>query len=164
MREVFAPRGQPPTYPPKAAQLVWKRYRDDRDVRMAAARYTGKTAAILITMIDGDRAWIWAGGGRRQYRSVNPNTLLYWDAICWARERGCHAIDLLGNPDRGIATFKASFGGVETPYTVANRENSRLAAWGRWAHSRATLLAHSLTERRATAEDDGPPGIWPRRP
>lgn len=147
MREVFAPRHQPPPYPPEAAALVWERYHDDPSVRMATAYCEGKPAAISITIADGARAYFWQGASRNRFRNVNPNALVYWDAICWARERGYTALDMVGNPDPGIAYYKSTFGSVETPYLVAYRENSRLIAWARRAHGRGGSLAHDLAAR-----------------
>jgi CelD/BcsL family acetyltransferase involved in cellulose biosynthesis len=149
MQEVFRRRGQPPPYPARAAELVWDRYGDDADVRLATAHCDGEAAAISVTLIDRDRAFMWDGGSRERYRRHSPDALLYWDSICWARERGCIAIDMVGSPEQGVADYKKSFGAVETPYLVANRVNSRLVALGRGAHNRATLLTYAVIQRLA---------------
>lgn len=151
MSGVFARRGQPPPYPARTATLIWQRYHDDGDVRMAAAHSEGQLAALSITLIDGERAYMWDGGSRDQYRDSSPDALLYWDSICWARERGCVAIDMVGSPEKGVGDYKKSFGAVEAPYLVANRINSRPVAWGRRAANRATLLAYALAQRAAAA-------------
>lgn len=147
MQEVFRRRSQPPPYSARAAELFWARYGDDANVRLATAHCDGETAAISVTLIDRDRAFMWDGGSRERYRRHSPDALLYWDSICWARERGCIAIDMVGSPEQGVADYKKSFGAIETPYLVANRVNSRLVALGRSAHNRATLLTYAVTQR-----------------
>lgn len=140
LREVFARRGQPAPYDEAALRALWAQYHDDPCARLVTAHYAGEAAAVLISLRDQQRAYLCIGGGRFRHRQINPNALLYWDAICWARAAGCAAIDMVGNPEDGIAKFKASFGSVTTPYVVANRESSRLAAWARRTYGRALLL------------------------
>lgn len=140
MEGVFAPRDQAAPYPAAAPTLVWERYHDDPAVRMAAARYENATAAVLVTLIDGMYAYMWMGGGQSCYRHANPNALLYWDAICWARARGCCSINMVATPDEGIARFKSGFGCTERPYVLATRETSRAVALVRRAHDHATAL------------------------
>lgn len=143
LREVFQRRGQPAPYDEAALQALWAQYHDDPCAHLVTAHYAGEAAAVLISLRDRERAYPCIGGGRFRRRQINPNALLYWDAICWARASGCAAIDMVGNPDDGIATFKAAFGSVTTPYVVANRESSRLAAWVRRTYGRAVLLGAS---------------------
>lgn len=147
MREVFAPRHQPAPYPPAAAALVWDRYHADPDARLATAYCDGAPAAISITIADGRRAYFWQGASRNRFRNANPNAAVYWDAICWARERGYTALDMVGNPDPGIAYYKSTFGSVETPYLVAYRENARLLALARRAYIDGSALARERIAR-----------------
>ncbi len=147
MEGVFAPRDQAPPYPAAAPTLVWERYHNDPSVHMAAARYEDATAAVLVTLIDGVHAYMWMGGGQSCYRHVNPNALLYWDAICWARARGCRAIDMVATPDDGIARFKSGFGCTERPYVLAMRETSRAVTVAHWAHGHAASLRREAPGR-----------------
>lgn len=147
MSEVFAGGDQPPPYPAIMGGLIWDGYNGDPNVHMTAARVEGKTAAILVTLRDRDRAYMWAGGGLSRYRQQNPNALLYWDAIQWALARGCTNLDMVATPDEGIARFKAGFGCVETPYLVACRVDSRVAGWMRQAHTAAVSLRREMPTR-----------------
>jgi len=156
MRDVFASRDQPPPYPAAAPALVWAHYHDDPTVHMTVARYDGRTAAALVTVIDRDRAYMWMGGSLACYRNVNPNALLYWDAICWTRAQGCASLDMVATPDAGIARFKAGFGCVEKPYIHAARDTSQAVTWARQARGTVLSLRQRLTARTAPSNAAGP--------
>jgi len=146
LHEVFEARHQPSPYPAKAAALVWDRYHDDPRVRMVTAHYAGQVAAVSISVSDRTSAMLWQGASRRQYRTVNPNALLYWDAICWAQGRGCAVLDMTGNPDSGIAYYKSTFGSVEARYVVARRQNTWWASQVRAAHTALTSLRYQAPD------------------
>ena len=93
--------------------------------------FSGKSAA-LIAQVDGEavaavylfhfagRAYYLYGMSRDAHRDKMPNYLLQFEAMRWAREKGCLVYDLWGAPDEfnesdsmwGVFRFKEGLGGV----------------------------------------------------
>jgi lipid II:glycine glycyltransferase (peptidoglycan interpeptide bridge formation enzyme) len=57
----------------------------------------------------GQRAWYFYGASSSQERNRMPAYLLQWNAILWARQRGCFQYDLWGVPDQEEETLEAHF-------------------------------------------------------
>lgn len=105
----------------------------------------GQLGAVLIAAAFGSEAIYMYGGSSTQNRAHGAAFLLQFEAMQWARERGCLAYDLWGIPDedpttihsgdqsrivgtkgddmRGLYRFKTGFGGeiVSYPKSVERR-------------------------------------------
>jgi len=57
----------------------------------------------------GRRAWYLYGGSTDAERERMPNYLLQWEAMRWARNRGCEEYDLWGVPDEDQEALEAGF-------------------------------------------------------
>lgn len=57
----------------------------------------------------GRRAWYLYGASSNEERERMPNYALQWNAIQWARARGCVEYDLWGIPDEDEETLEAQF-------------------------------------------------------
>jgi peptidoglycan pentaglycine glycine transferase (the first glycine) len=92
--------------------------------------------AGIMAFAFGQRAWYMYGASSDEHRNLMPNYLLQWEAIKWARERGCQTYDLWGIPDEkeevlereftqrsdglwGVYRFKRGFGGQVMRYLGA---------------------------------------------
>ena len=77
------------------------------------------------------RAWYFYGASDNQKRHLMPTYLLQWEAMLWAKKKGCTHYDLWGVPDQdedylenhfndrqdglwGVYRFKRGFGGTLT--------------------------------------------------
>lgn len=95
---------------------------------LLAADFEGRPLAALMVFARGRRAWYVYGGSTDRERERMPNYLLQWEAMRWARSRGCEEYDLWGVPDKdesiledefekrrnglwGVYRFKRGFGG-----------------------------------------------------
>ena len=107
--------------------------------RVLLATYDGEVIAGLMVFTFGQRAWYLYGASSDRERNRMPNHLLQWEAIRWARERGCLTYDLWGVPDEvgkepekyegtvtdrqgglwGVYRFKQGFGGQVVRYVGA---------------------------------------------
>lgn len=73
------------------------------------ARYGEKTLAGLFVFALGDTAWYFYGASSNEERSRMPAYALQWEAIRWARERGCTVYDMWGVPDADFETLEDEF-------------------------------------------------------
>ncbi len=73
------------------------------------AEYEGQPLAGLMVFAWGERAWYFYGASNNQERNRMPTYLLQWEAMRWAKARGCTSYDLWGVPDEDAATLEANF-------------------------------------------------------
>jgi peptidoglycan pentaglycine glycine transferase (the first glycine) len=84
--------------------------RADR-VRLFLASADGADHAGIMVFVSGTWAtYLWgASEGSEEARHLNPNQLLHWTAMQWARARGCTTYDLFGVPDADEAELEARY-------------------------------------------------------
>ena len=68
----------------------------------------GPVAAIMVFAF-GSKAWYMYGASGNEHRERMPNHALQWEAIRWAKRRGCATYDLWGVPDEDEATLEAHY-------------------------------------------------------
>ncbi|MCC6301038.1 MAG: peptidoglycan bridge formation glycyltransferase FemA/FemB family protein [Anaerolineales bacterium] len=73
------------------------------------AEYEGKPLAALFVARNGSRAYYLYGASTDEERNRMPTYLLQWEAMKWAKSRGCDEYDLWGVPDEDEATLEAEF-------------------------------------------------------
>ena len=73
------------------------------------AEHEGQILAGLMVFARGNRAWYFYGGSAEIKRELMPNYLLQWEAIRWARAKGCTEYDLWGIPDHDEAVLEENF-------------------------------------------------------
>jgi peptidoglycan pentaglycine glycine transferase (the first glycine) len=73
------------------------------------AEYDGKPLAALFVARNGNRAYYLYGASTDEERNRMPTYLLQWEAMKWAKARGCEEYDLWGVPDEDEATLEANF-------------------------------------------------------
>lgn len=76
---------------------------------LLVAEFEGKPLAALMIFAIGKRSWYLYGASNDKERNRMPTYLLQWEAIRWARARGCTEYDLWGVPDADEATLEAEF-------------------------------------------------------
>lgn len=73
------------------------------------AEFEGKPIAALMVFAHQGRAWYFYGASADTHRNLMATYLLQWEAILWARERGCKEYDLWGVPDEEEQVLEANF-------------------------------------------------------
>lgn len=73
------------------------------------AEYQGQPLAGLMVFARGKRAWYFYGASSDAERSRMPAYLLQWEAMRWAKARGCDEYDLWGVPDEDEEALEAGF-------------------------------------------------------
>jgi len=73
------------------------------------AEYEGKPLAALFVARNGNRAYYLYGASTDEERNRMPTYLLQWEAMRWAKARGCEEYDLWGVPDEDEKNLEANF-------------------------------------------------------
>lgn len=73
------------------------------------ASYGGCDLAGLMIFALGKRSWYFYGASSGEEGRRMPTYALQWEAIRWARARGCTIYDLWGVPDENSETLEAQF-------------------------------------------------------
>ncbi|HEY5729196.1 MAG TPA: peptidoglycan bridge formation glycyltransferase FemA/FemB family protein [Anaerolineales bacterium] len=73
------------------------------------AEYKGKPLAALFVTRSGNRAYYLYGASTNEERNRMPTYILQWEAMKWAKARGCEEYDLWGVPDEDEETLEANF-------------------------------------------------------
>jgi lipid II:glycine glycyltransferase (peptidoglycan interpeptide bridge formation enzyme) len=76
---------------------------------LLVAEFEGKPLAALMVFAHGRRAWYVYGASNDEERNRMPTYLLQWEAIRWAKARGCEEYDLWGVPDESEDVLEANF-------------------------------------------------------
>jgi lipid II:glycine glycyltransferase (peptidoglycan interpeptide bridge formation enzyme) len=76
---------------------------------LLVAEYEERPLAALMVFGRGRRAWYFYGASTDEERNRMPAYLLQWEAMRWAKARGCEEYDLWGVPDEDEVTLEANF-------------------------------------------------------
>ncbi len=132
---------------------VYELFKPHEMCELLVAEFEGTPLAALMVFARGNRAWYFYGASSNEHRNFMPSYVLQWEALRWARRRGCIEYDFWGVPDEnedtlesefsnrsdglwGVYRFKRGFGGVlrrtQGPWDrVYNPAMYRLYQW--WA-------------------------------
>jgi CelD/BcsL family acetyltransferase involved in cellulose biosynthesis len=122
VRQVFAVQGLPPPYRPGTFSHVFDTLADAPGASFVSARLNGRTVAVAIVLETTRRSFLWQYGVDPLHRSRYPHLLLIWQSLLRARNAGAIEFDLVGAPNKGIASYKSRFGALERQYSVVRRE------------------------------------------
>jgi peptidoglycan pentaglycine glycine transferase (the first glycine) len=73
------------------------------------AEFEGQLLAGLMVFQHQGRAWYLYGASSDVHRNLMPSYLLQWEAMLWARQKGCTSYDLWGVPDEPEALLEEQF-------------------------------------------------------
>ncbi len=94
---------------PAYYRRVYDLFRPAGMCELLMAGYAGRPLAALMVFARGRRAWYFYGASTEEERNRMPAYLLQWEAMRWARERGCEEYDLWGVPDENESDLEANF-------------------------------------------------------
>lgn len=126
------------------------------ECELLIAEYEGEPLAGLMVFARGSRAWYFYGASSMDHRDRMPTYLLQWEAMRWARSRGCRLYDLWGVPDEGEDALEAGFtkksSGLWGVYRFKRGFGGSLmrsaGAWDRIYHSLVYRLYQFYSARR----------------
>jgi lipid II:glycine glycyltransferase (peptidoglycan interpeptide bridge formation enzyme) len=90
-------------------QRAYELFHPKGTCELLVAEYEGKPLASLMVFANGKRAWYVYGASNDNERNRMPTYLLQWEAIRWAKARGCEEYDLWGVPDENEETLESNF-------------------------------------------------------
>lgn len=134
---------------------------ENSPVRLLIAEFEGQPLAALIATALGDEAIYLYGASGGVKRELMPAYLLQWEAMRWARARGCRRYDLWGIPDEdeqtleagfesrhdglwGVYRFKRGFSGRVIRYTGAHVRVLHPARWRAYQLAARLRKSHGL--------------------
>jgi lipid II:glycine glycyltransferase (peptidoglycan interpeptide bridge formation enzyme) len=140
-------------------QTAYELFHPSGNCELLVADFQNEAIAALMVFSSGNRAWYLYGGSSNVHRELMPSYLLQWEALLWAKRRGCIEYDLWGVPDEnlvvledqctqrsdglwGVYRFKRGFGGeLRRAGGPWERVYNPLAYYlYRWWKKRQTLL------------------------
>ncbi len=106
---------------------VWRTFMDAGLATPLLAEVENEAVAMLLLFHFKSWAWYLYGASRNLHRDKMPNHRLQWEALQFAKLRGCTTYDLWGAPDEleerdplwGVYRFKKGFGAQFTPHIGA---------------------------------------------
>ena len=90
-------------------QRAYELFHSNGTCELFVAEYEGNPLASLMVFANAARAWYVYGASNDQERNRMPTYLLQWQAIRWAKARGCDEYDLWGVPDENEETLESNF-------------------------------------------------------
>jgi peptidoglycan pentaglycine glycine transferase (the first glycine) len=94
---------------PEYYRRVYELFQSRGRCELLMAFYEGEPLAGLMVFSHGDRAWYFYGASASAHRDRMPSYLLQWEAMRWAKARGCTLYDLWGIPDEDEQTLESDF-------------------------------------------------------
>ncbi|HEX8992431.1 MAG TPA: peptidoglycan bridge formation glycyltransferase FemA/FemB family protein [Anaerolineales bacterium] len=88
---------------------AYELFRPDGNCELLVAEYAATPLAALMVFGHGKRAWYFYGASNDLERNRMPTYLLQWEAMRWAKSRGCEVYDLWGVPDEDLQRLEAGF-------------------------------------------------------
>jgi lipid II:glycine glycyltransferase (peptidoglycan interpeptide bridge formation enzyme) len=94
---------------PQYYEQAFRLFSPQGGVCLLLAEVEGEPVAALMAFALGPRAWYLYGASGDAHREKMPNYLLQWEAILWARSRGCDEYDMWGVPDKDLDVLEEGF-------------------------------------------------------
>ena len=109
MMQETAERDEFGVHVPSYYRMAYNLFHPRGACEIFVAEYEGTPLAAIMVFARGPRAWYFYGASTSLHRNRMPTYLLQWEAMRWARTRGCTLYDLWGVPDEDIDTLEAQF-------------------------------------------------------
>lgn len=99
---------------PDYYQRAYELFHPRGECELLLAELQGQPLGAVMVFAHGRRAWYFYGASGDDHREAMPTYLLQWEAMRWARGRGCSEYDLWGVPDADEGMLEANFEGQKS--------------------------------------------------
>lgn len=99
LMKVTSKRAKFPMRPSDYYEKEWKTFHPLGQTQLFISSYKGIPVAAMTSFCFGKHSAAFHAGSLKEYHNLRANDLLWWTAMCWAKDRGCHTYDLWGIPD-----------------------------------------------------------------
>ena len=96
-------------HPPTYYEAAYRQFAPRDWVRLLLAEVEEQAVAGLMVFALPPRSWYLYGASISAHREKMPTYLLQWEAMRWAKSRGCKTYDLWGIPDQDRETLEDQF-------------------------------------------------------
>jgi peptidoglycan pentaglycine glycine transferase (the first glycine) len=96
-------------HPKEYYRMVFNAFRVTGSCELFVAQFESTPLAAILVLSRGSRAWYVYGGSAEIERDRMPAYALQWEAMRWAKARGCEVYDLWGVPDAEESELEAGF-------------------------------------------------------
>mgnify|MGYP001048111846 CR=1 FL=1 len=96
-------------HPPAYYEAAYRLFAPRDWAQILLAEVEGQAVAGLMVFAIAPRSWYFYGASINAHREKMPTYLLQWEAIRWAKARGCETYDLWGVPDADEETLEDQF-------------------------------------------------------
>jgi len=80
----------------KFIELLWENFSSEGRIKILIAEKDGEPVSASVLMITGGWVRAWRRGWSGLYAKKQPNAVLFWEAICWAKHNGYKYFDFVG--------------------------------------------------------------------
>jgi peptidoglycan pentaglycine glycine transferase (the first glycine) len=94
---------------PAYYQRAYNLFHPDDNCELFVAEFEEIPLAAVMVFAHGKRAWYLYGASTNIERNRMPTYLLQWEAMKWAKQKGCLSYDLWGIPDESFETLEREF-------------------------------------------------------
>ena len=109
MMQTTAARDQFGVHSPAYYARAFELFHPRGECELVLAEFEGRPLAALMVFARGTRAWYLYGASTDEERNRMPTYELQWEAMRWARRRGCRTYDLWGVPDADRESLESEF-------------------------------------------------------
>jgi len=152
LMQVTGERKEFGVHTPEYYRRFWQLFAPSERAVLLVAEFEQEILAGIMVARTGKKAYYFYGASGNKHRNLMPSHLLQWEAMRWAKARGCTSYDLWGVPDEvgldpaaeipdpplgmwGVWRFKRGFGGEIVRY---------VGAWDKSYYPLILPLAHRL--------------------
>lgn len=96
-------------HPPEYYERAYREFAPRDLARVLLAEVDGQAVAGLMVFALPPRSWYFYGASINAHREKMPTYLLQWEAMRWAKSRGCETYDMWGIPDEDRETLEDEF-------------------------------------------------------
>lgn len=90
-------------------QNAYQIFHSNNQCGILISEHDNQPLSVIMIFIQGTRSWYFYGGSSNIKREYMPSYLIQWEAIRWAKSRGCKSYDLWGVPDFSEDELEKSF-------------------------------------------------------